>query len=527
MLSMQEATQIVARLWSMRSARDARLRELQKFICPYRGILDRRTTDITPPHQFLRFTRAASSAALRAASGMTVGMTPGNAPWFRPDFTERDLLELDGARDWLDRIDSLLKDTLAAGGFYQAIQNFNLDLIWAGSAMLFAEASDLSTLRYECLQQGTWAVALNSEGHVDTVVRTCKMSARDLERIFGTAAMSDRAREYLKRNRQDVITVLHLAIREAPDGTPTSVASYWWEEGCHSFLRTSGYYEMPFFFTAWHEGVTPYGTGPGDEALADARQMDLLERHKLEGLAKIINPPTMAPPSLKGHVDLGAGSINFTPERQQISPILDLAHFATSLPHLREEIKTVGTRLEDALMASIFTSMPLAQRPAGMSATEFLERKREALQQLGPVISAYEPNVLTPLLFRTLQSLDRACLLPLPPQSMSGVDLSVKISFISPMANALRQTAAEASRAIFQDVAQMAQVTGNPSVLDKVDLDQLVDELANALGSPGSIIRSDAEVARIRQQREQAQMQQALAQMAMQQPMPEEPTEEM
>lgn len=43
-------------------------------------------------------------------------------------------------------------------------------------------------------------------------------------------------------------------------------------------------------------------------------------------------------------------------------------------------------------------------------------------------------------------------------------------------------------------------------ILDKVDFDQVVDELATGMGAPGKIIRADAEVAQIRRQRaEQAQ----------------------
>ena len=56
----------------------------------------------------------------------------------------------------------------------------------------------------------------------------------------------------------------------------------------------------------------------------------------------------------------------------------------------------------------------------------------------------------------------------------------------------------------------------NPlEVLDKVDVDQMVDELATGLGVPGKVIRADPDVAQIRQQRAEAQA----AQMQQQQQM--------
>ena len=197
----------------------------------------------------------------------------------------------------------------------------------------------------------------------------------------------------------------------------------------------------------------------------------------------------------------------------QITPILDLAPYASAFQFLQAELQTVARRLENSLMASIFASMPLDQRPRDMSATEFLERKREALQQLGPVMSAYEPNVLTPLLHRVAAMLDRAGFMPPPPESLAGMSLIMKISFTSPLANALRQTGADAARALVQDVVGLAQVA--PQALDKLDIDQTVDELAVGLGAPGRLVRADADVQAIRQQRAQAQAAQVQEQNAL------------
>lgn len=506
MPSLEQCRRIKSHLLGKRLVREARLRELRKFICPWRGIFTGHLEDNPTARQMLRFTRAASSAVLRAASGMTSGMTPSNAAWFKSAFADPDLLELPGARAWLDAIDQVIADTLAAGGFYQAIQNFNLDLIWSGSALLFAEADDECAARYECLQQGVWAVDLDSRGRLRHVLRRLELTPMDMRDLFGEENLSGKVKECLERRGHDPCEVWHLTCPADEDG-PHPWLSLYWEEAGKNFLSERGFYEMPFFFTCWHEGVTAYGTGPGDDALPDAMQMDKLERHKLEGLAKIVSPPMIAPPSLKGGLNLHAGAINYSPEAAVVRPVLDLSPFAASLSHLREEIMTVGQRLEDALLANIFSSMPLSQRPAGMSATEFLERKRENLQQLGPVISAYEPDVLTPLLFRTIQICDRAGLAPRPPDSLAGQDLLLQMHFLSPMANALRQTTAETARALFQDVAMVAQASGNAEVLDKVDVDQLVDELATGLGAPGSIVRADEDVATMRQRRRQAEAQ--------------------
>lgn len=502
--TVQSCEALFSELRSARLEREAAWRELSRWLCPWRGVFDAEGADAFTRDDLSRFTGIASSCCLAGASGMTSGMTPRNVAWFKPEFGEKALMEAGGARAWLDALDNLLKETLAAGGFYQAIQTFNLDLIWSGCALLYSEKGKAATLRYECVQVGSFFVALDAEGRLDAVGREWKLSARALADIFGEASLSPSARADLKASPWKKRRLRMLAVCDGQGSMP--VKSRYWEEGHTQFLRQSAFHEMPYFYAVWNEGATPYGTGPGDECLADARQMDILERNKLAGLAKIIDPPLAVPVSLKDEIDLSPGAVNYVAsDRERIEPILDLAPYAAALRGVQEEIANVQRRLAEGLKANIFNSVPLESRPAGMSATEFLERKRETLQQLGPIISAYEPNVLMPLLMRQMRALDRAQLVPPLPDALQGLDVFMTVEFISPMANALRQTSVEAIRAFAQDFMGMMQGIQNPEMLDKLDVDQLVDEMATGLGVPGGIIRSDEEVAAIREQRAKAQ----------------------
>lgn len=504
-MDIREARELVAHMLGIRVAREPAWRDLSRWLCGWRGMFEERR-DSYDNGDLKLFTGIASQAVLRGASGMSSGMTPRNSNWFKPAFTDESLLEAPGGRAWLDLLDMRMKECLAAGGFYQAAQNFNIDLIWSGCAMLYSEAGRECPLRFESVQVGTFCVALDNEGALEAVARRIEMTPGSAAAAFGEDALSDAARHMLKSQPYGALHVWHLAIRKQRGRYP--LQSLYWEENGADFLRESGFYEMPYFYTVWNEGATPYGTGPGDQCLADAMQIDTLERRKLAGLGKLVDPPVTAPDHLKDIVDLSPGGINFSPMQDRITPILDLSPYAAAMRHLQEEIQTVARRLQDGLMATIFTSMPLDQRPRDMSATEFLERKREALQQLGPVISAYEPDVLTPLLFRTARALDRAGLTPPPPEALRNMPLLMKIDFISPMANALRQTAGEAVRALLMDMGNIAKMAGDPQIFDKLDLDQAVDELATAIGAPGSIVRSDEDVAEIRRQRRESQTRQ-------------------
>lgn len=55
-----------------------------------------------------------------------------------------------------------------------------------------------------------------------------------------------------------------------------------------------------------------------------------------------------------------------------------------------------------------------------------------------------------------------------------------------------------------------------PEVLDKIDFDQTLDEYANMVGTPPSIVKDDDTVAKVRQQRADQQQAMQNAEMAMQ-----------
>ena len=77
---------------------------------------------------------------------------------------------------------------------------------------------------------------------------------------------------------------------------------------------------------------------------------------------------------------------------------------------------------------------------------------------------------------------------------MRGGEL--KVEYVSSLAQAQRRGGAEAVRRLAAEVSSMAAVS--PGVLDKIDFDQAVDELAAISGVPARLVRSDAEVAALR-----------------------------
>ncbi|MEM7741141.1 MAG: portal protein, partial [Pseudomonadota bacterium] len=87
------------------------------------------------------------------------------------------------------------------------------------------------------------------------------------------------------------------------------------------------------------------------------------------------------------------------------------------------------------------------------------------------------------------------------PQELEGQNL--KIEYIGPLAQAQKSVGLQAVERVVNFTSSLAQV--KPDVLDKVDLDQAVDEYALRVGVPSRVVRSDEDVARIRRERQEQQ----------------------
>jgi len=94
--------------------------------------------------------------------------------------------------------------------------------------------------------------------------------------------------------------------------------------------------------------------------------------------------------------------------------------------------------------------------------------------------------------------------LPEPPGSLQGN--TVDIEYVSPLARSQRTGDVQAILRTLEIVTPLSQML---PVMDYLDADKLVKHIADVLGVPRKILRSDQEVATIREQQAEAQQQQA------------------
>lgn len=520
MADVKELKQLVSHLEGLRTKRLAQQYEIGRLILPSRGLFRGEETESLRDANL--FNPAAQRALRKAAAGMTQAITPASDPWFRHAFLSRADREATGGNEYVDTVDARIRAVLSAGSFYQAVHAFNKELLAFGCALLSCESSPRTVARFACQTCGTYAVALDADRMLACVVRRLKMTPRELAERFGRDRLSDVTQKMLEDRPYAPVEVVHVVRRRENadasrrDGLNMPFASCWYEENGERLLHESGFRSMPFFFTVWEEARGIYGTGPGDEALADQKGIEAWELRKAVGIEKMIDPPLLAPGTLKRHVRAAPGEVvsdSAATQNNALRPLYEV-NFGPAVQYVQQEVQQISMRLEDVMMANIFANMSLETRPAGMTMTEYMDRRRRSAELMGPTVSAYEPRVLNPLIERVFALLDEAGMLPPPPDGLSEW-ATLSVSYQSPMAQMLEQSGAVATAQFMEQVAPLVQV--NPEIFDKLDTDQMVDELAQRMGVPASIIRSDEQVAAIRRQRAEAQAAQQAQAVAMMQ----------
>jgi hypothetical protein len=114
-------------------------------------------------------------------------------------------------------------------------------------------------------------------------------------------------------------------------------------------------------------------------------------------------------------------------------------------------------------------------------------------------------DLFNPLFDRTFAIMTRRNLLPPPPRELEGQPL--KVEYISVMHQAMQATGLEAIDRITGYVLNVVKQSGEPSLMDKLDFDQAVDEYADMTGAPPKIVVPDDVVQKIRAQRAKMQQQ--------------------
>lgn len=541
--SHQERARITARVASLKSALRAQepvLRDIQQYLCPFRGRFQKQGQDQRGSRRGLKVVNGTATRSFKIlSSGMMAGLTSPGRPWFRLTVRDADLAEFTPVRQWLDDVARAMRATFARSNLYNVLPSVYNELAPFGTAALLEVDDPEAGIRFYPHTIGTYGIAQDDRLVVDTFAREYKATIRQLIGRFGTENLSQTALNMWRQNKLeaevDCIHIIRPNLGMEPDKfgwrSMPFIEEYWEASSDRDEpLGKSGYHEQALFVPRWDvAGDDLWGTGLGHEVLGDVKQLQFLERRKEDVLDKHTAPPLEAGVELRGkRVSLLSGDVTYTNPNQtggaSIRPIVTTNPAAYQ--YAAQNINEIEARIRSSCYEDLFLMLANDTR-SGITAREVEERHQEKLLVLGPVLERLNEELLDPIISRTYGILERQSrgfwrgmiegepVLPPPPPDIEGEEIQVEYtSILAQAAKATHTRGLEAFGMFIGSVAQARLAAQQAGVDEKVDWDQLLDEYADAQGIPARVMNDDDTVASLRGQKAQQEQMQQMAQMA-------------
>lgn len=504
------------KLSSDRAVWDTLWQDIGNLVMPRKAEIRSIQTSPDTSKQDRLFDGTAIRANMILANGQLAWMTPMESRWFSFD-PPHELKGNDKVEQWFRAVTERMHLELARSNFYTEVHEGYLDRGAFGTATMTCEEGKRSLLNFRSLTCGSYSIAEDSEGFVDTLCREVKLTLRAARDMFGEENLPEKLRKQLGEAKQlDVIhAFLHLVFPRVDrdpsknDGENKPIASVYVHAGEKKICRIGGYDEQNFFATRFLKwGDHAYGWSPAWVALPESRQLNFLEK-QMDALAETAAfPRLLIPTGYKGTINLKANGITYFDANGQ-EPKEWLTSGRYDVGKDRAEIKRKA--IEDAYHVDLFKMF--AQLDKQMTAREVAERSAEKLIQFSPTFSRMTTEFFNPLLIRCFAIGLRAGIFPQPPRELVLTDTAgafipdPQVSYSSRIALAIKNLENSSFFRTMEGIMPLAQV--RPEILDNFDLDEIVRDLGRNEGLPSRWLTDEDDVAEMRnaraQQVEQAQ----------------------
>ena len=494
-------------------------RKLSDMFAPNRG---RFSVDELPRKRAVRFNTRAMQIPDEFASGMKSGLTSPSRPWFTLTLYDTGLAEVEGVKAWLTEIQDIMQGTMLRSNLYDQLYDVYKEQGIFGTGALLIEEDDEDVIHAQSLTIGSYAIGVDRRGRVDKFARQFQRTLRQLATEFGEEKLPQELRYRLKEKPDNTRYELRSLIMPSEEYRQNEgvsgkfrYVSYWWLKGYNDpeFLRVGGYHEFPVMVPRWRViNDDLYGREqPGDVGYDDAVTLQQLELDERAAIKKGVTPPVAVPSSLtQGDLrDYPGGVTVYDPlgsgDVPAITPLYRVEFDHKSVAEKRLELIQ---HLEQIFHVDMFKMWTTDMRQ-GRTATEIQVREQEKMFMLGSLIERQMSEMLDPMIERISGIMTRRGMFPAPPEELQNME--IKIEYMSILANIQKQSGFAGLETLVNMAGLMAQMQAgagkSPDILDKIDCDEIIDQIADMYVLPAGVVLGDDRVAEIRERRQQAEAQ--------------------
>lgn len=471
----------------------------EQFLAEYSGGAKRRR---------LQFDNTAERALEIYSSSMVGLMANPTAKFINFEPKDKDLLDDKQVQLFVeeaqDKVLSVFNDpaTKFHDNFFYCVQYLGA----YGTTALLSDRSDEHVAVFRAEGPKSLNFTENFNNTIDEVFLERKYTIRQLQLLAETQGWDIPFDKIKKKETEKECIIRHIYPNPNYDKKNIAEKRYksdYYLKDKKKLVHTSGFDTFPAPVGRWGKlDGEKWGDSPGRVALTAVRVLNASERHLTFAEEYSLRPSLFVSSEAKfGKLNLSAGAVNVGRgnPNDTVRPLLTNGDTNFSLERNRQR--------REVIMQSFYVDIFQTMSDIDMTATEAQIRQQERLRGLAPKVARIQSDILGPTAERVLAILIDQGKIKVP-EVLRGRELEV--TYISPLAQAQRAADAMSIQMFMNDVAILAQ--GNPDVLDKVDFDFLVDELAEIRGIPTKALLPEKELSAIREDKaKQLQLQNGLA----------------
>lgn len=491
-------------LMSNRFVWDNHWREIADYMLPRKNDILR--TSISGQKKQLDLFDTTAMHALETLASALHGLLTNPASLFFGLTTGNPMLDDDDeVRAWLEDTTLKIHECINDSNFQTEVHEFYLDICGFGTAPMTVEDDPKYLVRFRSWHVKNCYFDEDENGRINEVYRSFDWTAKNIIRRFGI----DNVSQVVKRAHDEGLNgkkfkILHSVYPADPESQdPHNFISQYVEIETQKELSLSGFNEFPYIAARWTKITEEiYGRSPGMTALPEAKTINEMTKQTLIAAQKIVDPPLQMPDDgFVMPVRTKPGGINyFRPGMAATDKIQPLFNQQIRLDLSDSQRDQARTRIREAFYVD---QLSLGSNNPQMTATEVNARNEQAMTLLGPMLGRLQSEFLQPLISRVFYIMNRkkGLFKPMPPQLTAHG--SMVVQYTSLIAKAQRLVEAKALNRFIEAITPFANA--DQSVLDNLDTDSAVRQLAKIHGVPQSMLRDQKDIKQLRKARADAQ----------------------
>lgn len=453
------------------------------------------------------------------ASGLFSLLTSPASRWQQLMPVDFRLYDIRPVKEYLDSTSRIIHHEMnrPIAGFSTAMHEFYLsDGAFGNSTIYIDEMPEKDALLFNCLPLYETYFVQNKYNIIDTMYRKYTRSVEQLVSKFGENKVSEKVKKlYDDRKLDKKIECCHIIMprdsynKMSPKAVDKPFASVYIDLKHEHVMMESGYNELPFMSSRFYkESFETYGRGPGSTALPDVKMLQRVMQVTIRAAQKTTDPAIILPDSgFLRPLRTAPNSLNYYRRGR-----FNLKNDIDILPSGNPEFGLDYSEYLHRKIREIFfvDQLQLNEGPQ-MTATEVIQRTEEKLRLMGPLLGRIQTELLSPMIFRVHNLLQRAGKLPPMPEELA--DQQIKITYTSPIARAQEQVEANGLLRALSILQPFIELNEQSMILDKMNTDEIAEGVFDMFSVRPRFLNENNIVKQIREDRAEREKQRQEAEM--------------